>query len=73
MILLRRQRRATGDAYRMPFYPVPALIALSGWLYIVVTSGAVYIALAAVFLIVGIAVFLLRARQQQSWPFAEAV
>jgi hypothetical protein len=55
----------------MPFYPLPALIALGGWLYIVVTSGAVYIALAAVFMIIGIALFLLRARQLESWPFAE--
>jgi len=71
VILLRRQKRVTADAYRMPFYPLPALIALGGWLYIVVTSGAVYIALAAVFMIIGIALFLLRARQLESWPFAE--
>jgi hypothetical protein len=72
-MLLRRQKRATADTYRMPFYPLPALIALSGWLYIAVTSGLVYIALAGVFLIIGIAVFLLRARQQENWPFSEAV
>jgi amino acid transporter len=73
VMLLRRQKRAIADAYRMPFYPLPALIALSGWLYIVVTSGAVYIALAGVFLVLGIAVFVLRARQQKSWPYPEAV
>jgi amino acid transporter len=73
VILLRRQNRSIADVYKMPLYPLPALIALSGWLYIVVTSGAVYIALAAVFLIAGIAVFLLRSRQQKSWPFVEAV
>ena len=73
VILLRRQKRAIGDAYRMPLYPMPALIALGGWIYIVVTSGAVYIALAGIFLILGIAIFLLRARQQVSWPFSEAL
>jgi amino acid transporter len=73
VILLRRQKRATSDAYRMPFYPLPPLIALGGWLYIVVTSGAIYIALAGVFLVIGIAIFLLRARQQENWPFSEAV
>ena len=72
VILLRRQKHATADTYNMPFYPLPALIALGGWLYIVVTSGAVYIALAGVFLVVGIAIFLLRARQQLNWPFSEA-
>jgi amino acid transporter len=73
VILLRRQKRVTANTYKMPFYPLPALIALGGWLYIVVTSGAVYIVLAGVFLIIGIAIFLLRARQQLSWPFSEAV
>jgi len=73
VILLRRQKRAIADAYRMPLYPLPALIALGGWLYIVATSGAVYIALAGGFLIVGIAIFLLRAWQQASWPYSEAV
>jgi amino acid transporter len=73
VMLLRRQKRALADIYRMPLYPVPALIALCGWLYIVFTSGWLYIALAGVFLIIGIAIFLLRARQQVSWPFSEAV
>jgi amino acid transporter len=71
VILLRLQRRETGDVYRMPWFPVPALIALAGWIYIVVTSGVRYMALAGVFLLAGIAVFLMRARQQAEWPFAE--
>jgi amino acid transporter len=71
VILLRRQKRETGDAYRMPLFPVPALIALAGWIYIVVTSGVRYMAVAGLFLVAGIAVFLWRARQQSNWPFAE--
>ena len=74
VILLRRQKReGAGQAYRMPLYPLPALIALAGWIYVVGTSGLWYIALAGAFLIVGIALFLLRARQERAWPFAEVV
>jgi len=71
VILLRRQKRESGDVYRMPLYPLPALIALAGWTYIVVSSGARYIAVTGLFLLAGIAVFLLRARKQSAWPFAE--
>jgi len=71
VILLRRRRSDSADVYRMPLFPLPALIALAGWMYIVVTSGVRYIAVAGVFLLAGIAVFLLRARQQANWPFAE--
>ncbi len=73
VILLRRQRREPADAYKMPLYPLPALIALSGWAYVVVTSGAKYIALAGVFMMIGIALFLVRARQSAEWPFSEAI
>jgi amino acid transporter len=73
VVLLRRQKRDTTDAYRMPFYPLPALIALAGWIYIVVTSGARYIVLAGAFLVIGISVFLLRARQKRDWPFGEVI
>jgi amino acid transporter len=71
VILLRRQRRESRDVYRMPLFPLPALIALAGWIYIVVTSGVRYMAVAGIFLVAGIAVFLFRARQQANWPFAE--
>ena len=73
VILLRRQKQASGEVYRMPLYPIPALIALSGWIYVVVTSGAQYIGLAGLFLAIGIGLFLVRARQQATWPFTEAV
>jgi amino acid transporter len=70
VILLRRQKREPADSYRMPFYPLPALIALTGWTFVVVTSGARYIVLAGIFLLAGVLIFLWRARQQASWPFA---
>ncbi len=70
VMLLRQQKREPADSWRMPLYPVPALIALSGWIYIVCTSGARYIAVAGGFLLAGIAIFLLRARQKANWPFA---
>lgn len=70
VVLLRRQKRELADSYRMPLYPLPAFIALCGWIYIVVTSGLRFIALAAVFLVIGVALFLLRAKQQTQWPFA---
>jgi amino acid transporter len=71
VILLRRQKRDPANVYRMPLYPLPALIALTGWIFIVITSGARYIAIACMFLLLGIVVFLVRARQQVVWPFVK--
>jgi amino acid transporter len=71
VMVLRQQKRGTADCFRMPLYPLPALIALTGWMYIVVTSGIRYIGLAALFLCLGVAIFLVRARRQTTWPFSQ--
>jgi hypothetical protein len=55
----------------MPLFPLPALIALLGWTYIVVTSGLRYIAFAAGLLALGVGMYMVRARQRGQWPYAE--
>ena len=63
-----RARKATGD-FRMPLYPLPAIVACAGWLYAFVSCGATAIVLGVGWLIVGTAVFLVFARAQRWWPF----
>jgi amino acid transporter len=71
VMLLRGQKKEPVDSYRMPWYPLPALIALLGWIYIVASSGLRYIAFAAGLLALGVAMYLVRARRRAQWPFAE--
>ncbi len=71
VMLLRQQKREPATSYRMPFYPMPALLALAGWLYIAFSSGWVYVALAFGLMAAGIAIFLWRANEKSEWPFAE--
>jgi amino acid transporter len=72
VILLRRSGRQTADCYRMPLFPLPALIALAGWAYIVVTSGMRYIVIGAIVIVVGVLAFLLRSLRAREWPFETA-
>jgi amino acid transporter len=69
-ILLRRQKRGPTDSFKMPLYPLPALISLLGSAYIVYTSDLKFVVYAFLFLLLGIAIFLFRAKQKSSWPFA---
>lgn len=72
VILLRRHpehKPSQTDSYRMPFYPVPALIALVGWIGIVISGKLLYIALGFAMAFVGVALFLLSARRREEWPF----
>jgi hypothetical protein len=54
----------------MSLYPVPAIVALGGWLFILVASGLVYVLSGLLLMAVGILAYLLRARRQAEWPFA---
>ena len=51
-----KERRGT---FRMPFFPLPALVALTGWVFIFVTSERVVIVYSLATLIAGVAAFFL--------------
>jgi amino acid transporter len=70
VVLLRGHRgRQNVPTFRMPLYPLPVLIAFMGWLLILISSGVRNIALALAVALAGIATFLYKSRQEQSWPF----
>lgn len=71
LILLRRRNRHPAGSYRMPLYPLPALVALVGWIYVATTSGVKYLVLAAGLFLLGVLLYLVRARRNAQWPFAE--
>ena len=72
-ILLRRSSAAADERFRMPLFPLPALIALAGWIYITVTSKPAHIAIGAVMFAAGTAVYLTQARRRSQWPFDRAL
>jgi amino acid transporter len=65
--------RARGERapYRMLLFPLPALIALAGWLFAFGSAGGGAIAFGLLTLAVGAVVYLARARRERAWPFAE--
>jgi amino acid transporter len=69
VILLRRNGRARSDTFRMPLYPLPALIALAGWFYIVLSSGTLHIAIGFAVALTGVGAYLLQAKPKNEWPF----
>ena len=68
--LIRRRRPDIVRPFHMPLYPLTSIVAFLGWLYILIASGAVYIAAGFGLLIIGIAAYLLRAKKVREWPFA---
>lgn len=59
--------------FRMWLYPLPALVALAGWLYAFAYTGTRAIELGVGWLLVGVLAYLLTAKSQRRWPFAAAL
>ncbi|MBV9717787.1 MAG: amino acid permease [Candidatus Eremiobacteraeota bacterium] len=61
--------RRPAAPFRMPLYPLPALVALAGWSWAFVASGPAAITLGLGWLLIGGAVYLIAARAWRWWPF----
>ncbi len=69
--LLRKKLPDSARPYKMWIYPVPTIVAFFGWAYVFGTSGGLYIGLGIVTLLVGLVIFLARAKATNTWPFAK--
>jgi amino acid transporter len=71
-LFVLRSRREIAP-FRMPLYPLPALVALAGWGLAFVYSGEQAILLGVGWLVAGALVFLWLARNRRWWPFRTAL
>ena len=72
LTLLRRLQPDRPRPYRMWLYPLPSLIAMTGWLYMYLSSGWLFVLLGLATLLCGAVVFLAWSLQSRAWPFARA-
>ena len=67
--LLRRRRPELERPFRMWFYPVPGLIAVVGWIYVLATAAPRSLMFALGVLVAGSAAYFGRAKAHREWPF----
>ena len=71
VMLLRKTRPDLPRPYRMWLYPLPALLALGGWLFMYLTADRLYILLGLATLLTGVCVFLWWSSLTRRWPFGK--
>jgi amino acid transporter len=73
VMVLRKRRPGMQRPFRMWLYPVPALLAVAGFTYILLARKDFLreIRYAVAVLIVGLAIYLVRSRRRHEWPFAQ--
>lgn len=69
LYLIRKYRPDIQRPFKMPFFYVTGTVALVGWLYILVASGFVYVVGGFLLLIIGVLMYMWRARRIGEWPF----
>jgi amino acid transporter len=67
--LLRFKRPALDRPFRMWFYPLPGIISLLGWFYVLGTAARRSLIFAVAVFAAGSAVYCFRARMKGEWPF----
>jgi amino acid transporter len=71
VILLRIQRPELARPFKMPFYPLPPLIAIAGFAFMLINRSHALggLALAVGVAVSGTGIYLFRARRLGQWPF----
>ena len=74
VILLRMQRPELARPFRMPLYPLPPLVAMGGFVYLLIyrVHALQGLAVAAGIAVSGTLIYLWRAKRDGQWPFSEA-
>jgi len=72
LILLRKNRPDMPRPYRMWLYPIPAIVALLGWIFVFVTTQVQVIYFGIAVLALGVVAFLLWSWNIKRWPFGLA-
>jgi amino acid transporter len=75
LFIMRRYRHEIKLPFKMWLYPLPAILALIGWLYVFVSplgqpGGLSFMLYAFGTIILGLIAFLVLAAQKREWPFA---
>jgi amino acid transporter len=69
VMLLRKALGADKIPFKMWFYPLPAIIAIVLWIAIMLSTGMAFALPGIGMTVLGIVVFLIRAKTQKQWPF----
>lgn len=69
VILLRKNAPNLERPFRMWLFPIPALVALAGWIFLFSTSGVITMLYAGGVVVLGLVSFFIWSRVTHRWPF----
>ncbi|HVZ98187.1 MAG TPA: amino acid permease [Chitinophagaceae bacterium] len=72
LLLLRFKRTGIQFPYKMPLFPLPVILAIAMWLYILVSTGSSLMLGALMIISSGTVVYFIKAKLGREWPFGKS-
>lgn len=69
LMLLHTRKGRKFFPFKMPLYPLPIIIAIALWIYILISTGSTLVQLALIIIMLGLIIFLVKSKMEKEWPF----
>ena len=69
LLILRSKKSETKFPYKMPLFPLPVILAIGMWLFILISTGSKLMFAGLVVIFIGGIVYFIKAKVQKEWPF----
>jgi amino acid transporter len=72
LLILRSRKNGVYFPYKMPLFPLPVIVAILMWLFILISTGTKLMFAGLVVIFLGGIVYFIKARIRNEWPFLSA-
>ncbi len=69
LLLLRSKKNMIEFPYKMPLFPVPVILAIAMWLFILFSTGSKLMLWGIIVTLIGLIVYFIKAKIKVEWPF----
>ncbi|MEO9004748.1 MAG: amino acid permease [Ginsengibacter sp.] len=69
LLILRSKKNKEQFPYKMPLFPLPVILAIAMWIFILISTGSQLMLSGLLVILVGTFVYFIKARVQKEWPF----
>jgi amino acid transporter len=69
LLLLHSKKNPPIFPYKMPLFPLPVILAIGIWIFILISTGSKLMFSGLVVIFVGMIVYFIKAKIQKEWPF----
>jgi len=70
LLILRSKKNSTIFPYKMPLFPVPVILAIAMWIFVLFSTGSRLMEYGLLVIFLGMVVYFVKAKIQREWPFS---